>query len=118
MRFTPQGKAVCEFSVAINRKLGEGKEDKCFFDLVAWEKTAEAIAQYLRKGSGIFAVCDPKLDEWKTPEGQTRHRMKFHVRSWQFTESKPQSETSATTAPKPQPQSRPTTDNEPSDVPF
>ncbi|NIT99556.1 MAG: single-stranded DNA-binding protein, partial [Nitrosopumilaceae archaeon] len=42
IRYTPNGSAVCEFSMATNRKYKSGdetKEETCFHSVVAWGKT-------------------------------------------------------------------------------
>jgi len=46
---TPSGKAVCNFSVALN----EGKDKTTFINCVAWDKTAELISQYVQKGDRL-----------------------------------------------------------------
>jgi single-strand DNA-binding protein len=55
LRYTPKGTAVCKFGIAVNRKWksesGEPKEEVTFVDVDAFGKTAEAIAQYLKKGA-------------------------------------------------------------------
>lgn len=47
-----EGKAVTSFSLAIN----QGKKDDAplWVSIVAWEKTAEAVASYLDKGSNVY----------------------------------------------------------------
>lgn len=52
------GSSVCSFSVATNRtwknKDGEKQESTDYHNIVAFGRTAENIAQYLRKGSSIY----------------------------------------------------------------
>lgn len=52
LRFTPNGKAVCQFSLAVKKpyKVKEGEKDVDFFRIVAWGKAAENLAQYNKKG--------------------------------------------------------------------
>jgi len=47
LRYTSEGKPICTVSVAVDK--GRGKEPD-WFTVVAWDKTAEAIAGYLHRG--------------------------------------------------------------------
>lgn len=50
LKYTQSGKAYLRVSIAVSRK----KEETDFFELVAWEKTAEFISKYFVKGSRII----------------------------------------------------------------
>lgn len=50
VRSTNTGKKVCNFSLATN----ETKDHTEWHRVVAWEKTAEIIESYVRKGSPLF----------------------------------------------------------------
>lgn len=54
MRYTPAGKAVTSFSLAISKKWttpdGEKREKTLWVRVAAWEKLAELANQYLAKG--------------------------------------------------------------------
>ena len=121
MRDTPKGTAVCKFGVAINRKWKSDdgmKEEVTFIDVDAFGKQAEAIAQYLKKGRGIYIRGRLKLDEWedKTTK-QKRSKLGVVLESFQFTDSKQASEA----APAPRPQAAPAPAAPPEDdssVPF
>ena len=52
VRYTPSGKAYARTGIAVNRPFN--KEAVDFFNLVAWEKRAETMGNYLRKGSRIL----------------------------------------------------------------
>lgn len=56
LRYTPSGSAVCSFSVATSRKYTSGDElvqETCWFRVTAWDRTAENITEYLKKGSSV-----------------------------------------------------------------
>lgn len=52
-RTTTSGKAVTNFSVATTSGFGD-KEKTEWHNIVTWEKTAEACAKYLTKGSKVY----------------------------------------------------------------
>ena len=62
MRFTPNGKAVTSFSVAVNSKFGE-KETTEWISVVAWAKLAETCNQ-LQKGSHVFVEGRLQTRTW------------------------------------------------------
>lgn len=53
MKFTPDGKAVANFSVATSRKYGE-KDETTWFRVSVWGKQAESCNTYLSKGSKVL----------------------------------------------------------------
>ncbi len=89
LKYIPSGAAVCQFSVAVNRtwnnKAGEKQEETTFLDVEAWEKQAEVIAQYCKKGSSIYVEGRLKSEQWddKTT-GQKRSKLKIHLEQFQF----------------------------------
>ena len=88
LRYTPQGAAVCEFSIAMNRtfssKTGEKKEEVTFIDIVAWARTAEICGEYLKKGRPVFVEGRLQQDRWEQPDGQKRSRIKVTAERVQF----------------------------------
>lgn len=75
LRYTPSGLPVVNFRLAVNRlrpnqQTGEREAD--FFTIIAWQKTAEFVANYLSKGQ--LVVVDGRLQtrQWTTQEGQKR----------------------------------------------
>lgn len=51
IRYTSSGKAVCGFSLATNEM---GKEKTIWHNITAWEKTAENIEKYVKKGDLLY----------------------------------------------------------------
>ena len=51
LKYTQGGKAFCEFSIAVTIEFN--REEADFIGCVAWDKRAETIAEYLRKGRRI-----------------------------------------------------------------
>lgn len=58
LKYTPQGTAVCAFSVATNRSwvtaTGELREDVQYHRIVAWQKLAELCGKILAKGKKVY----------------------------------------------------------------
>jgi len=58
MSYTPAGKAVAKFSVAVSRRRtgadGQRVEETTWFNVVAWERLAEVCNQFLHKGSKVY----------------------------------------------------------------
>jgi len=52
MRHTTTGKAVVDFSLAVSKRIKptDGGPDADFFRIIAWERQAEYVANYLTKG--------------------------------------------------------------------
>ena len=53
LRYTPNGVAVANFTIAVNRTFTnqEGEREADFIQVVAWKGTAESTANFMRKGS-------------------------------------------------------------------
>ncbi len=59
MSYTPSGKAVTKFTLAVNRvqrnrESGEAQKETDWFSIVAWDRLAETCNTYLHKGSKVF----------------------------------------------------------------
>ncbi len=78
LRYTPNGKAVASFGVAVNRAFtdasGEKRQEVDFFDIVAWGKLAEIISQYGGKGQGVHIVGRLQNRSWEGTDGTKRNK--------------------------------------------
>jgi single-strand DNA-binding protein len=54
LKATPNGVAVCQFTIATNRRGKDAQTD--FINCVAWRQTAEFVSRYFAKGSSICIV--------------------------------------------------------------
>lgn len=73
----PSGQAVCNFSIAVNRrkKVGEQWEDEAhYFDIVLWGKQADSLNRYLVKGKQIGIEGELRQDRWQQ-DGQNRSKV-------------------------------------------
>jgi single-strand DNA-binding protein len=77
LRYTPQGTAVCTFSIATNRQWtpadgGERQEEVEYHRIVSWAKLAEICAQILHKGRKVFVEGRLQTRNWTGQDGQER----------------------------------------------
>jgi len=88
LRYTPQGTAVSNLRLAVNRKFKdknqELKEDTCFVTAVVWDKQAETCNQYLHKGSPVFIEGRLQSRSWEDTSGQKRSTIEVRVERVQF----------------------------------
>ncbi|MBC7075673.1 MAG: single-stranded DNA-binding protein [Syntrophomonadaceae bacterium] len=70
LKYTPNGTAVCNFTIAVNRKFNRDEAD--FINIVTWRGLAENCASYL--GKGRLAAVEGRLQvrSYETQEGQRR----------------------------------------------
>ena len=77
LRYTPQGTAVCSFSVATNRQWktesGDLKDDVEFHRIVAWNQLAEICSKMLKKGSKVYVEGRLQTRQWEAADGQQRN---------------------------------------------
>jgi single-strand DNA-binding protein len=81
MKYTPAGKAITKFSVAVQ---GMGKDKTDWIDCVAWEKTAEFVQQYFSKGSQICINGRLQRETWETQDGGKRSKISVVVNHAHF----------------------------------
>src|SRR5881396_3540725 len=77
LRYTPNGAAVVNFSVAVTPRIrdegGGWKDgDTSFFRVNAWRTLAENSAESLTRGSRVVVVGRLRQRSWETPEGERR----------------------------------------------
>ena len=68
MRFTPEGKAVTNFSLAVT----DGKSDTIWFRVVTWQGLAEKVNEYLTKGRQVYVEGRLRPREWEGQDGKKR----------------------------------------------
>jgi single-strand DNA-binding protein len=77
MRYTPNGQAVTQFTVAVNRNYrdsnNEWKEETEWFRVVCWAALAERTAEHLRKGRKVYVEGRLQTRQWEGQDGQKRY---------------------------------------------
>ena len=86
IRYTGNGKAVVNFTVAVDRPFSRDKTD--FIECVAWEKTAENMSQYLKKGSQIGVTGYITTRNYENNQGQKVYVTEVLADRVQFLDSK------------------------------
>jgi len=97
MRYTPNGKAVTNFSLAVDDGFGENKQT-IFYRVTAWDKQAETCNQFLKKGNK--ALVEGKLvadanggpRTWTDQSGNTRASFEMTASTVRFLSSKQEGE--------------------------
>lgn len=88
LRYTPQGNAVCNFSVATNEKrkdkAGELQDVTTWFRITLWGKQAENASKYLTKGSPIYVEGRLRVEEWTDRDGGQRYTLEVQASDMQF----------------------------------
>lgn len=88
LRYTPQGTAVCDFSVAVNDrkrdKAGEWQDVTTWFKITFWGKQAENASKYLTKGRQVYIEGRLQVEEWTDRDGNNRHTLAVQGADIQF----------------------------------
>jgi single-strand DNA-binding protein len=86
LRYTGSGTALCNFSVAVGRRVKKGDEwtnEASFFDLTLWDKQAENLKQYLVKGTQVAVQGELRQERWEK-DGQKHSKVAVFVSSLQL----------------------------------
>lgn len=86
------GKAVCDFTVAVN---GYKKEDTIYLKVKAWDGRARSCSKYCQKGSLINVVGALRENTWQDKDGNKRKELYILASDIEFVQ-KPQEEKTST----------------------
>lgn len=78
---------VVKFAIAVNggRKNKNGEDEVAFIECEAWDKAADIIGEYMKKGSKIAVQATARTDSWTDKAtGQKRSTLKFRVNNFTF----------------------------------
>jgi len=84
VRLTPDGTSVANLSLATTKKYkdrttGEQKESTHWHRAVAFGKTAELIAELLRKGSAAYLEGELQTRKWQDKEGADQYTTEVRI---------------------------------------
>lgn len=79
VKYTPNGVPVAKFSIATNEKFkdksGEWQERTEWHNIVAWQRLAEIIGEYVKKGSKIYIEGKLQTSSWEDKQsGEKKYR--------------------------------------------
>ena len=94
LRFMSNGKAVANFTVATSEQWkdqqGQKQERVEWHRMVAYDKLAEIIGQYVKKGSKLYLEGKLQTREWTDQQGQKKYTTEIIVSEMQMLDGKPQ----------------------------
>ena len=94
-KFTPTGKKVAHFSLAVSNrwkdKNGGTKEATEWVNIEAWGRLGEVCQEYLKKGSLIFLEGRLKTDKYED-KGEAKYFTKIVAQTLEFLDKKPAEE--------------------------
>ena len=90
LRYTPSNKAVATATIAVDRsrKDENGERQADFINLVFWNKQAETLANYVKKGHMIGVVGSIQTRNYENQQGQRVYVTEVVVNSFTFLESR------------------------------
>lgn len=111
LKTTQSGKKYLRFCLAVDGiKDKDGNKTADFVDCIAWNKSAEIIAQYARKGSKL-GVSGRYHTTTYDKDGEKRKSVDIVVNEFELLDSKPKEQAA-------QPQELPDPAETPSELPF
>jgi len=99
LKSTNNGTEVCNFAVAVDRRVKKGEEKIAdFINCTAWSKSAAFIAQYFHKGDGITVDGRMESRQWTDKENNKRTSWGVTCDNVEFALGKGNSSASSSTA--------------------
>ena len=89
-RYTPSNTSISRFRLAVNRggKPVEGQPTADFFDIVTWQKTADFVSKYFKKGMQVLVEGRLRNDQWTDKDNQKRFRTEVTADQVYFAEGR------------------------------
>lgn len=74
MRSTQSGVAVCNFSIAVNRRFknANGQQETDYLNIIAWRQLAELCSKYLAKGRKVAVAGSIQTRTYEAKDGSKR----------------------------------------------
>ena len=102
LKRTGSGVSVTRFTIAVDRdyKEQDGTRKADFFDVVAWRKTAEHVAEHFSKGRMIIVVGKLQSRNYTDKNGNNRTAIEIVADSIYFGDNKYKSQSDPTPHPE------------------
>jgi single-strand DNA-binding protein len=85
LKVTGEGKAYVQFSLAVD----QAKDQTMWLQVTAWEKQAEAVEKYARKGTSVFVQGRLQIQKYKDKTQTERTSVEINATNVQILEKKP-----------------------------
>ena len=82
MKYTASGVAVTQLRLATDRVRKGGEAETDWHSVVAWDKLAEAVSQYVEKGQRIYVAGRLAQNSWTGTTGSGATAPRFTPRTW------------------------------------
>lgn len=97
IRYTPNNTAVCQFTVAVDRRYkSENQPQADFIPVIAWRSTGEFVNKYFTKGNRIALTGSIQVRSWNDAEGKRHYATEVVADEVEFCESKKDTSPAAT----------------------
>lgn len=93
LRHTQSGKAVANFTLAVDRQSKDEQTD--FIPVVTWNNTAEACNTYLGKGSLVLVEGSMQISKYEDRDGIKRYKTEVIARNVKFLDKRKENEEQA-----------------------
>lgn len=101
VRYSQAGKAVCTFSIAVDRRIKkEGENSTDFFNCVAFGKTGEFVEKYFSQGKRIAIEGNIQNDTFTGRDGTKRTSVRIICDNVEFADGKGEAKGEAKREPK------------------
>ena len=90
-KYTPTGKKVVHFSIAVSQRwkaAGENRESTEWVNIEAWDRLGEVCQEYLKKGSLVYVEGRLKTDKYEDQNGETKYYTKVVAQVVQFLDNR------------------------------
>ena len=88
LRSTKNGVAVVQLRLATDRRSQNNESQTDWHTVVVWAKTAEAVANYVRRGDRVHVTGNLRQRTWQTDSGEPRSRVEVHAGEVIFLDSR------------------------------
>ena len=88
---------VTNFTLAVNRRFAKQGEERQadFINIVAWNKTAEFISKYFKKGQQVGIIGRLQTRNWEDEQGQKHYATEVVAEETYFADTKKENNVSA-----------------------
>lgn len=92
--YLPSGRAVCKISIAVSKSwkakdTGQKQERTTWVPIVAFDKLAEIMGEYLKKGAQVFISGEFLVRKWQDQSGADRYTTEIVASDMQMLDSRP-----------------------------